>query len=50
MKLRTKASLFISILLVLIFLGQAVYFQFFLEKALLEPDPLSAGRNCQSAG
>jgi diguanylate cyclase (GGDEF)-like protein len=35
MKLRTKASLFLSILLVLVFLGQAVYFQFFLEKALL---------------
>ena len=35
MKLRTKASLFFSILLVLVFLGQAVYFQYFLERALL---------------
>jgi diguanylate cyclase (GGDEF)-like protein len=35
MKLRTKASLFLSILLVAIFLGQAVYFYYFLEKALL---------------
>jgi len=35
MKLRTKASLFLSILLAAIFLGQAVYFFYFLEKALL---------------
>jgi diguanylate cyclase (GGDEF)-like protein len=35
MKLRTKASLFLSILLVAIFLGQAAYFYYFLEKALL---------------
>jgi hypothetical protein len=35
MKLRTKASLFLSILLVAIFLGQAVYLYYFLEKALL---------------
>jgi len=35
MKLRTKASLFLSILLAAIFLGQALYFYYFLEKALL---------------
>ena len=35
MKLRTKASLFLSILLVAIFLGQTVYLYYFLEKALL---------------
>jgi diguanylate cyclase (GGDEF)-like protein len=35
MKLRTKASLFLSILLAAIFLGQAIYFYYFLEKTLL---------------
>jgi diguanylate cyclase (GGDEF)-like protein len=35
MKLRTKASLFLSSLLLLVLLGQAVYFQLFLEKTLL---------------
>ncbi len=35
MKLRTKASLFLSILLVAVFLGQVIYFYYFLEKALL---------------
>ena len=35
MKLRTKASLFLALLLSLVLLGQAVYFQFFLEKTLL---------------
>ena len=35
MKLRTKASLFLSILLAAIFLGQAAYFQYFLEETLL---------------
>jgi diguanylate cyclase (GGDEF)-like protein len=35
MKLRTKASLFLSTLLAAIFLGQALYFYYVLEKALL---------------
>ena len=45
MKLRTKASLFLSIFLAVIFLGQAVYFYYFLEKSLLSQTQIGRKRS-----